>query len=87
VARLEETVMIFPPPRASIGPTAARVHRNVPVRLVAMVRSQSARLSRAILPSPLTPALQTTTSSPPNSFTARSISARTESSSVTSAGW
>src|SRR5258708_17053183 len=79
------TFTILPPPCSSIDCTAARQQRNTPIRSTPMTAPHSSGVySHVGLAGPATPALLTSTSSPPHldraSATMRSTSARSVTS-------
>src|SRR5258708_14332710 len=64
---IEATFTILPPPCSSIDGTAARQHRNTPIRSTPMTAPHSSGVySHVGLAGPATPALLTSTSSPPH---------------------
>ena len=63
-------LMIQPPPRCFSAGIAAFVHRNTPVRLVAIMRCQSSTFMSATLANVATPALLMSESRPPKRSTA-----------------
>src|SRR5260370_8021432 len=64
---IEATFTILPPPCSSIDGTAARQQRNTPIRSTPMTAPHSSGVySHVGLAGPATPALLTSTSSPPH---------------------
>src|SRR5260370_22579634 len=64
---IDATFTIRPPPCSSISGTAARQHRNTPIKSTSMTAPHSSGVySHVGLAGPATPALLTNTSSPPH---------------------